>query len=204
MQPLGAAALREYTRSRKADDVLAQVGRRYAAKFVKVFPKDYKRALDGSHRRGERQWVTPRGFLKYGREKHALPPVSRSACATGAACRTNFSHEKTKEQAARCMDCGIPFCNNGCPLGNIIPDFNDLVFRDKWEDALARLHSHQQLPRVHRARLPRALRAGLRARHQPGSGRDQAGRVGDRPARLGRGLDPAGAACSGAPAARWR
>ena len=50
------------------------------------------------------------------------------------------------EQAARCMDCGIPFCNPGCPLGNIIPDFNDLVFRDKWEDALARLHSTNNFP----------------------------------------------------------
>ncbi|MEN8159981.1 MAG: glutamate synthase subunit beta, partial [Myxococcota bacterium] len=48
--------------------------------------------------------------------------------------------------AARCMDCGIPFCNQGCPLGNIIPDFNDLVFRDKWEDALARLHSTNNFP----------------------------------------------------------
>jgi len=44
------------------------------------------------------------------------------------------------------MDCGIPFCNNGCPLGNIIPDFNDLVFRDKWEDALVRLHSTNNFP----------------------------------------------------------
>ena len=44
------------------------------------------------------------------------------------------------------MDCGIPFCNNGCPLGNIIPDFNDLVYRDKWEDALARLHSTNNFP----------------------------------------------------------
>jgi glutamate synthase (NADPH/NADH) small chain len=49
-------------------------------------------------------------------------------------------------QASRCMDCGIPFCNQGCPLGNIIPDFNDLVFRDKWEDALARLHSTNNFP----------------------------------------------------------
>ena len=44
------------------------------------------------------------------------------------------------------MDCGIPFCNNGCPLGNVIPDLNDLVFRDKWEDALVRLHSTNNFP----------------------------------------------------------
>ncbi len=56
------------------------------------------------------------------------------------------------EQASRCMDCGIPFCSNpnagrgGCPLGNIIPDWNDLVYRGKWEDALARLHSTNNFP----------------------------------------------------------
>ena len=56
------------------------------------------------------------------------------------------------QQAARCMDCGIPFCMNpnagrgGCPLGNIIPDWNDLVYRGKWEDALARLHSTNNFP----------------------------------------------------------
>jgi glutamate synthase (NADPH/NADH) small chain len=44
------------------------------------------------------------------------------------------------------MDCGIPFCNNGCPLGNLIPDWNDLVYRDKWEDALSRLHSTNNFP----------------------------------------------------------
>ena len=49
-------------------------------------------------------------------------------------------------QAARCMDCGVPFCHEGCPLGNVIPDFNDLVYRGKWEDALARLHSTNNFP----------------------------------------------------------
>jgi len=53
---------------------------------------------------------------------------------------------QVKEQAARCMDCGIPFCNNGCPLGNIIPDWNDLVYRDKLEEALVRLHSTNNFP----------------------------------------------------------
>ncbi len=57
-----------------------------------------------------------------------------------------------REQASRCMDCGIPFCSipnkgrGGCPLGNIIPDWNDLIFRGKWEDALARLHSTNNFP----------------------------------------------------------
>jgi glutamate synthase (NADPH/NADH) small chain len=54
--------------------------------------------------------------------------------------------EQIETQASRCMDCGIPFCNNGCPLGNIIPDWNDLTYRGKWEDAAASLHSTNNFP----------------------------------------------------------
>ena len=51
-----------------------------------------------------------------------------------------------RAQGARCMDCGVPFCHDGCPLGNIIPDWNDLVYRDKWEEALDRLHRTNNFP----------------------------------------------------------
>src|ERR1700704_5880255 len=51
-----------------------------------------------------------------------------------------------KDQAARCMDCGIPFCHQGCPLGNLIPDWNDLVYRDKWREAIGRLHATNNFP----------------------------------------------------------
>ncbi len=54
--------------------------------------------------------------------------------------------EQIETQASRCMDCGIPFCNDGCPLGNIIPDWNDLTYRGKWEDATASLHSTNNFP----------------------------------------------------------
>ena len=54
--------------------------------------------------------------------------------------------EEIRTQGARCMDCGVPFCNDACPLGNIIPDFNDLVFRGKWRDALERLHRTNNFP----------------------------------------------------------
>ena len=57
-----------------------------------------------------------------------------------------FAADNVRVQASRCMDCGIPFCNNGCPLGNIIPDFNDLVYRDRWEDAFHRLHATNNFP----------------------------------------------------------
>jgi glutamate synthase (NADPH/NADH) small chain len=87
----------------------------------------------------------PRGFLKHGREGVEYRPIE-DRLTDYASVQGNFSLEKTELQASRCMDCGIPFCNNGCPLGNIIPDFNDLVYRDKWEDALARLHSTNNFP----------------------------------------------------------
>jgi glutamate synthase (NADPH/NADH) small chain len=57
-----------------------------------------------------------------------------------------FPEEKVKKQAARCMDCGVPFCHTGCPLGNIIPDWNDLVYRGRWRDAIDRLHATNNFP----------------------------------------------------------
>ncbi|MBS1848815.1 MAG: glutamate synthase subunit beta, partial [Actinobacteria bacterium] len=54
--------------------------------------------------------------------------------------------EDVRVQASRCMDCGVPFCNQGCPLGNIIPDWNDLVYRDQWEAAYNRLHATNNFP----------------------------------------------------------
>jgi glutamate synthase (NADPH/NADH) small chain len=57
-----------------------------------------------------------------------------------------FPVEQVKRQAARCMDCGIPFCHQGCPLGNIIPDWNDLVYREHWQEALERLHATNNFP----------------------------------------------------------
>lgn len=57
-----------------------------------------------------------------------------------------FPEEKLREQGARCMDCGIPFCHQGCPLGNLIPDWNDLVYRDQWRAAIERLHATNNFP----------------------------------------------------------
>jgi glutamate synthase (NADPH/NADH) small chain len=86
-----------------------------------------------------------RGFLKFERESTHYRPV-KERLSDWKCVQEDFPRDKSREQAARCMDCGIPFCNQGCPLGNIIPDFNDLVFRDKWEDALVRLHSTNNFP----------------------------------------------------------
>jgi glutamate synthase (NADPH/NADH) small chain len=57
-----------------------------------------------------------------------------------------FDEPALRAQASRCMDCGIPFCNNGCPLGNIIPDWNDLVYRERWREAIDRLHATNNFP----------------------------------------------------------
>lgn len=58
----------------------------------------------------------------------------------------DFPTQTLRNQASRCMDCGIPFCHQGCPLGNIIPDWNDLVYRDHWRDAIERLHATNNFP----------------------------------------------------------
>ena len=58
----------------------------------------------------------------------------------------DFPPEKVRTQGARCMDCGIPFCHTGCPLGNLIPEWNDLVYRDDWQAASERLHATNNFP----------------------------------------------------------
>jgi len=85
------------------------------------------------------------GFLKHGRELPARRPVP-VRIKDWKEVYEPFAEEKLQTQASRCMDCGIPFCNNGCPLGNLIPDWNDLVFRDRWQEAIERLHATNNFP----------------------------------------------------------
>jgi glutamate synthase (NADPH/NADH) small chain len=85
------------------------------------------------------------GFLKHSREL----PTRREVpvrLMDWKEVYTEFPIAKVREQASRCMDCGIPFCNNGCPLGNLIPDWNDLVYRDHWHEAIDRLHATNNFP----------------------------------------------------------
>src|SRR5579872_361629 len=58
----------------------------------------------------------------------------------------DFDEEKVKTQGARCMDCGVPFCHTGCPLNNVIPDWNDLVYKDRWRAAIRALHATNNFP----------------------------------------------------------
>ena len=85
------------------------------------------------------------GFLKWTRELPARRPVE-ARLRDWKEVYEHFPADKLRTQAGRCMDCGIPFCNEGCPLGNLIPDWNDLVYRDHWRDAVDRLHATNNFP----------------------------------------------------------
>src|SRR4029079_8971557 len=85
------------------------------------------------------------GFLKWRRETPTRRQVATRVLDWPGG-QHPFPRESLKHQAGRCMDCGIPFCNNGCPLGNLIPDWNDLVYRDHWRDAIERLHATNNFP----------------------------------------------------------
>jgi glutamate synthase (NADPH/NADH) small chain len=85
------------------------------------------------------------GFLEYERLEEGYEPVAKRI--------KNYSEfvialnaDQAKQQGARCMDCGTPFCNSGCPVNNIIPDFNDLVYRGDWKGAIEVLHSTNNFP----------------------------------------------------------
>jgi len=87
----------------------------------------------------------PKGFLKIGRK----PTPKRDKVERLQDYRYVYEpmpDEEVREQASRCMDCGVPFCNTGCPLGNLIPDWNDLVYKDRWKSAIERLHATNNFP----------------------------------------------------------
>jgi glutamate synthase (NADPH/NADH) small chain len=85
------------------------------------------------------------GFLEYERlEEGYEPPKER--LKTWKEFVITLAEDKAKIQGARCMDCGTPFCNSGCPVNNIIPDFNDLVFQGDWQNAIAVLHQTNNFP----------------------------------------------------------
>ena len=85
------------------------------------------------------------GFLKHGREtpsRRSVPVRLRDWKEV----YEPFDRDRLEVQASRCMDCGIPFCHNGCPLGNLIPEWNDLTYRDEWHAAIERLHATNNFP----------------------------------------------------------
>ena len=87
----------------------------------------------------------PRGFIKHDRllpDRRAVPVRLRDWKEV----YEPFSEEHLQTQASPCMDCGISFCNDGCPLGNLIPDWNDLIWNGHWREAIERLHATNNFP----------------------------------------------------------
>jgi len=85
------------------------------------------------------------GFLEIKRKKPPARPVAERV-RDWQEYYLPYPVDELTKQAARCMDCGIPFCHQGCPLGNIIPDWNDLVYRNQWREAIDRLHATNNFP----------------------------------------------------------
>jgi glutamate synthase (NADPH/NADH) small chain len=89
----------------------------------------------------------PTGFMEFQRVSEGYAPVGQRV-KDYREFVGHLTDAEAKQQGARCMDCGIPFCNNGCPVNNIIPDWNDLVYRGNWKEALDVLHSTNNFPEV--------------------------------------------------------
>ena len=85
------------------------------------------------------------GFMEIKRETPSRRPVTERL-QDWREYELKMPEEKLRAQGARCMDCGIPFCHKGCPLGNIIPDWNDLIYRGRWREAIDRLHWTNNFP----------------------------------------------------------
>ncbi len=85
------------------------------------------------------------GFLEYGRETPARRPVLERANDWFEVYQ-EFPAENVEKQAGRCMDCGVPFCHTGCPVHNLIPDWNDFVWKDRWREASRSLHATNNFP----------------------------------------------------------
>jgi glutamate synthase (NADPH/NADH) small chain len=87
----------------------------------------------------------PTGFIEIQRQKQPTRPIDVRV-RDWREVYLPYDQTALKDQTARCMDCGIPFCHQGCPLGNLIPDWNDLVYRDRWRAAIDRLHATNNFP----------------------------------------------------------
>jgi glutamate synthase (NADPH/NADH) small chain len=86
-----------------------------------------------------------KAFLEVDRQKPPSRPIPERLSDWNEV-YLRYKTDDLRDQGARCMDCGIPFCHQGCPLGNLIPDWNDLVYRNKWQSALDRLHKTNNFP----------------------------------------------------------
>ncbi len=133
----------------------------------------------------------PRGFLKVERHEHSERPVAERL-ADYRELIVEPSPEELRAQASRCMDCGIPFCHQGCPLGNVIPEFNDLVWRGKMEEAEAVLYATNNFPDVTGRVCPAPCEAAcvLNIENVPVTIKDVERTIGKASFADGRGLEP--------------
>src|SRR4051812_30214606 len=110
----------------------------------------------------------PTGFLEIGRVNFERRPVQDRIQDWNEVYK-EFPEDKLQTQASRCMDCGVPFCHQGCPLGNVIPDWNDLVYRGRWREAIERLHATNNFPEFTGRICPAPCESScvLELQHQP-------------------------------------
>ena len=128
-------------------------------------------------------------FMEYERIEEGYKPVARAPEALQGI-RHRSGCRPGQGPGARCMDCGTPFCNNGCPVNNIIPDFNDLVYHADWKNAIEVLHSTNNFPEFTGRICPAPARR-LRAQREQRRGGHQVHRTRDHRPRLGRRLGAA-------------
>ena len=132
----------------------------------------------------------PTGFLEFGRHDRDYAPVEERV-KHWREFTEPLPAEELRRQGGRCMDCGTPYCHPACPVNNVIPDWNDLVFEGDFRTALDDAALDQQFSRLHRPDLPRALRGRLHPQPDRAAGDHQDHRARHRRARLGQRLDRA-------------
>ena len=135
----------------------------------------------------------PTGFIEIARKKQPTRPVAERV-RDWQEVYLPYGVETLRQQGARCMDCGIPFCHQGCPLGNLIPDWNDLVYHDRWQTAIERLLATNNFPEFTGRLCPAPCEGVVRPRHQRRPGDHQGHRERDHRARVRRRLDRAASA----------
>ena len=143
----------------------------------------------------------PKGFLTTPRQAPTRRPVDLRL-KDWHEVYEEFPDDRLERQAGRCMNCGIPFCHQGCPLGNLIPEWNDLVYRDEWREAIERLHATNNFPEFTGTLCPAPCEAACVLGDQQRRGDDQAGRAADHRPRLGTRLGRPAAARPRRPARR--
>ena len=179
------------------------------SRFIKVFPHEHKRVLGVSRTttalypesaagragpgRAGATWVRTRDSWNTQRELAPRRPVTQRV-NDWFEIYLDFPEEKLRTQGARCMDCGVPFCQTGCPVNNLIPDWNDLVYHGRWKEAVRQLHATNNFPEFTGRICPAPCEASCVLGDQSACGHDQANREKYRGARVCRRLDPSRAA----------